>query len=148
MGFTECELKNSFMWILLISANVDKGGGGKTLIHKMWIIARFFNPSLTQVQCSGWKAMTYLQLIRLEWKSLNFCSKYPVFKFLLELEDISHIWKQFLQMKSGCTLHYTNWNEFLKPINNSRCLALLDLVFILVLFIFSFIYSLQISYIN
>ena len=42
------------MWIifkfynsLIKSANVDKGGGGKALIHKMWIKIRvFFNPSL------------------------------------------------------------------------------------------------------
>ena len=30
------------MWILLTPADVDKGGGGKTLIHKKWIICLFF----------------------------------------------------------------------------------------------------------
>ena len=31
------------MWIkLLTSADVDKGGGGKTLIHKMWMVCLFF----------------------------------------------------------------------------------------------------------
>ena len=29
------------MWILLTPADVDKGGGGKTLIHKTWIICSF-----------------------------------------------------------------------------------------------------------
>ena len=38
-----------FYNIIIKSANVDKGGGGKTLIHKMWIKIRVFllNPSLT-----------------------------------------------------------------------------------------------------
>ena len=43
------------MWIILKlcniiinSANVDKVGG-KTLIHKMWIKRRVFNPSLTSL---------------------------------------------------------------------------------------------------
>ena len=37
-----------FYNIIIKSANVDKGGGGKTLIHKMWIKRRFFfNPSLS-----------------------------------------------------------------------------------------------------
>ena len=32
---------------MIKSADVDKGGGGKTLIHKMWIKNMFFfNPSL------------------------------------------------------------------------------------------------------
>ena len=34
---------------MIKSADVDKGGGGKTLIHKMWIKNMFFflNPSLS-----------------------------------------------------------------------------------------------------
>ena len=37
--------------IIIKSANVDKGGGAKTLIHKMWIKrCVFFNPSLMDVQ--------------------------------------------------------------------------------------------------
>ena len=41
--------KRKFYNIIIISANVDKGGAGdKTLIHKIWIKRRvFFNPSLT-----------------------------------------------------------------------------------------------------
>ena len=35
-----------FYHIILKSANVDRGGGGKTLIHKMWIKRHFCNPSL------------------------------------------------------------------------------------------------------
>ena len=31
-----------FYNIIIKSANVDKGGGGKTLIHKMWIKRRVF----------------------------------------------------------------------------------------------------------
>ena len=31
-----------FYNIIIKSANVDKGGGGKTLIHKMWIKIRCF----------------------------------------------------------------------------------------------------------
>ena len=46
---------NQPMWIIIKiyiigikSANVDKGGGGKMLIHEMWIKRRccFFKPSL------------------------------------------------------------------------------------------------------
>ena len=39
-----------FYNIIIKSANMDKGGGGKTLIHKMWIKRRFFfllNPALS-----------------------------------------------------------------------------------------------------
>ena len=37
--------------IIIKFANVDKGGGGKTLIHKMWIKRPvFFYPSLRQTQ--------------------------------------------------------------------------------------------------
>ena len=32
----------SFYNIIIKSANVDKGGGGQKLIHKMWIKIRFF----------------------------------------------------------------------------------------------------------
>ena len=32
----------TFYNIIIKSANMDKGGGGKTLIHKMWIKRRFF----------------------------------------------------------------------------------------------------------
>ena len=35
-------IKNSLVWILLTLADVHKGGGGRKLIHKMWIIFRFF----------------------------------------------------------------------------------------------------------
>ena len=41
---------NKFDNIILKSANVDKGGGGKTLIHKMWIKRRVFNPSI-KIKC-------------------------------------------------------------------------------------------------
>ena len=36
----------TFYNIIIKSANMYKGEGGKTLIHKMWIKRRFFNPSL------------------------------------------------------------------------------------------------------
>ena len=40
-----------FYNIIIKSANVDKGGWGKTLIHKMWIKRRvfFLNPSLSSL---------------------------------------------------------------------------------------------------
>ena len=39
-----------FYNIIIKSANVDKGGGGKTLIHKMWIKRRvFFNEPLPKI---------------------------------------------------------------------------------------------------
>ena len=41
-----------FFNIIIKSANVDKGGRGKTLIHKMWIKRRviFLNPSLIETK--------------------------------------------------------------------------------------------------
>ena len=47
-GVRECGWKNSLLWILLISVDVDKGVGGKTLIHKMWIICPFFYPFIIE----------------------------------------------------------------------------------------------------
>ena len=38
-----------FYNIIIKSADVDKGGGGKTLIYKMWIKVFFFNPSLSSI---------------------------------------------------------------------------------------------------
>ena len=39
-----------FYNIVIKFANVDKGGEGKTLIHKMWIKRFFLNPSLSEVK--------------------------------------------------------------------------------------------------
>ena len=46
--------KNSHpTWLDVFAKNryalVDKGGGGKTLIHNMWIKVMFFNHSLTLI---------------------------------------------------------------------------------------------------
>ena len=42
--------------VTIKSAKVDKGGGGRTLIHKMWIKGLFFNPSLTKLLTSVFSA--------------------------------------------------------------------------------------------
>ena len=36
--------------IIIKSANVDKGGGNKTLIHKLWIERFFFTPPLNSLE--------------------------------------------------------------------------------------------------
>ena len=42
-------IKNSFVQILLTSANVDKGGGVGRLYTKCGKFASFFNPSLNEL---------------------------------------------------------------------------------------------------
>ena len=67
-----------FYNIIIKSANVDKGGGGKTLIHKMWIKFDFFKPFPDRCQVINTLTVSYMRKHESSHQSYFWVTKYPV----------------------------------------------------------------------